>query len=93
MNYYSFGLNYRLDLITCLNLDCPLFSMLSFMFFSLENFTFATAKSTCLENAVKQKNFASVCPKETELFFLTDGKSDQICMKGRDIERDNIHRK
>ena len=24
INYYSFGLNERFDLITCLNLDCPL---------------------------------------------------------------------
>lgn len=28
-------------------------------------------------------------PERNRTFFLTDRKSDQICMKGRDIEREN----
>lgn len=93
MKYYSYCLIHELDLIT-FKFRLPLFGILSFIFFSLENLTFARVKLTYLENDVKQKNNASVyrCnqnPRKKQDLFLTDGKSDQICMKGRDIEREN----
>lgn len=44
------------------------------------------------------KNVASVYrynqnPERNRTFFLTDEKCDQICMDGRHIERNDIHRK
>ena len=92
INYYSFGLNDRFDLITCLNLDYP-FSVFCHSCSSLWKTSLCYQQENRSRKWCEVKEFYQCLPERNRTFFLTAGKNDQIYMKGRDMERDNIHRK
>lgn len=85
MSYFSSGLHYRFDLIM-FQFWLPPFQYFIIHFLLSRELHFCYSQVNMSRKWWEVEECCQYLPKRNRT-FLTDGKSNQICMKGRDIEK------